>query len=63
MEMVRVGRARGVVLVHVNENVADKEHNWGFHTWNFEATPRQFSVLHHILTTVKMNKTTVKMNK
>jgi len=44
-EMIRVAREGGIVIIYVNENVAKKENNWGFHRWNFEAMPRHYSRL------------------
>jgi len=47
-EMVKVARPGGVVMVLVNENVAERERNWGLHQWNFEAMPMPYQrVLSH----------------
>lgn len=43
-EMIKVARPGGIVMIYVNENVAKKENNWGFHRWNFEVMPRHYSV-------------------
>jgi len=39
-EMVAVVKPGGAVVVLVNENVAEREQQWGLHQWNFEAVPR-----------------------
>jgi len=37
---VAVVKPGGAVVVLVNENVAEREQQWGLHQWNFEAVPR-----------------------